>query len=158
MMKSALYVIAALAVLGGQALAAGSDVAALHAADDAWVKAFNGGDVDGVASLYDETAVLLPPGAPPQSGRAAIRAFFAVAIPETAKAGVRFTLGPKPDGGVTGAWGWSSGTYTVADKAGKVVETGKYLSVSRKVGGKWLYVRDTWNGDGAPAPAAPEKK
>lgn len=47
------------------------------------------------------------------------------------------------------------------DKAGKVVETGKYLSVSKKVGGKWLYVRDTWNGDGASVAAAspaPAKK
>jgi hypothetical protein len=49
----------------------------------------------------------------------------------------------------------------VKDKAGKVVETGKYLSVSMKKGGKWLYVRDTWNADSAPAPtesAAPAKK
>jgi len=29
-----------------------------------------------------------------------------------------------------------------------------------KKGGKWLYVRDTWNADGAPTPesAAPAKK
>lgn len=49
--------------------------------------------------------------------------------------------------------GWQSGTYVVKDKAGKVVETGKYLSVSMKKDGKWPYVRDTWNADGAPAPA-----
>jgi hypothetical protein len=33
----------------------------------------------------------------------------------------------------------------VKDKAGKVIESGKYLSVSRKVDKKWLYGRDTWN-------------
>jgi len=49
--------------------------------------------------------------------------------------------------------GWQSGTYAVKDKAGKVVETGKYLSISMKKGGRWLYVRDTRNADGAPAPA-----
>jgi hypothetical protein len=61
--------------------------------------------------------------------------------------------------------GWQSGTYTVTDKSGKVVESGKYLSVSMKKGGKWLYVRDTWNADAAPpqpapasTPAAPPKK
>jgi hypothetical protein len=48
-------------------------------------------------------------------------------------------------------------------QAGKVVETGNYLSVSMKKGGKWLYVRDTWGADGAPAPApapaaAPKKQ
>ena len=45
---------------------------------------------------------------------------------------------------------WSSGTYAVLDKDGKILEVGKYLSVSTKVGGKWLYVRDTWNADRPP--------
>jgi hypothetical protein len=51
--------------------------------------------------------------------------------------------------------GWESGTYTATVK-GAVVETGKFLSVSRKKNGKWLYLRDTWNADAAPAapPAA----
>jgi ketosteroid isomerase-like protein len=130
-----------------------SDTAALHAADEAWAKAYNGGDVDGVANLYDEQAVLMPPGAPAVSGRAAIRAYYAKDIAEASREGVRFVLGANPTGGSSGDWGWSSGTYEVKDKAGKVVEVGKYLSVSRKVGGRWLYVRDTWNADGAPAPA-----
>ena len=30
------------------------------------------------------------------------------------------------------------------------VETGKFLSVSEKVGGEWLYWRDTWNADSPP--------
>ena len=38
-------------------------MAAIHAADSAWEKAYNGGDVEGVVSLYDANAVLLPPGA-----------------------------------------------------------------------------------------------
>jgi ketosteroid isomerase-like protein len=141
--------------------AGAADVAAIHAADSAWEKAYNGGDVEGVVSLYDANAVLLPPGAPPAKGREAIRAFFAKDMAESGKAGVRFILGAKPDGGVSGSWGWSSGTYVVKDKSGKVVETGKYLSVSKKVGGKWLYVRDTWNADGpasAAEPATPQKK
>jgi len=130
-----------------------ADVTALHAADDAWVKAYNGGAVDGVAALYDEHAVLLPPGAPAASGRAAIRAFFAKDLAESAKAGIRFSLGASPAGGVSGDMGWSSGSYTVTDKAGKVLEIGKYLSVSRKIGGRWLYLRDTWNADGPPPTA-----
>jgi ketosteroid isomerase-like protein len=137
------------------------EVAALQAVDQTWVKAYNAGDVDTLASLYDEHAVLLPPGAPGASGRAAIRAFLAKDTAESAKAGVAFSLGPKPAGGVSGDMGWQSGTYVVKDKSGKVIETGKYLSVSMKQGGKWLYVRDTWNSDGPPAPAestAPPKK
>ena len=114
-----------------------------------------------LASLYDEQAVLLPPGAPRVNGRAAIKAFFVKDTAESQKAGVTFILDSKPAGGVSGDLGWQSGVYAVKDKAGKVVETGKYLSVSRKAGGKWLYVRDTWNTDGAPIAAgspAPVKK
>jgi len=152
----------ALALGSGASSAAdtAADVAALHAVDQTWVKAYNAGDADTVASLYDENAVLLPPDAPAASGRGAIRAFLAKDIAESAKAGLVTSLGAKPVAGVSGDLGWASGTYAVKDKSGKVVETGKYLSVSRKKGGKWLYVRDTYNSDGAPAPApaAPEKK
>jgi hypothetical protein len=41
------------------------------------------------------------------------------------------------------------------------VDSGSYLSVSRKSSGKWLLVRDTYNSDRplpAPTPAAAEKK
>ncbi len=156
-------VMVALAVCGIESSAAdpAADVAAMHAVDQVWVKAYNAGDVDTVVSLYDEHAVLLPPGAPGANGQAAIRAFFAKDIAASAKDGVKFSLGAKPDGGVSGDMGWVSGTYVVKDKSGRVVDTGKYLSVSRKKGGKWLYVRDTWNSDGPPAsaePAAPPKK
>jgi len=41
----------------------------------------------------------------------------------------------------SGNMGWESGTYKVTVK-GAVVETGKFLSVSRKKDGKWHYVRD----------------
>ena len=151
------------AVFSIESLAADSakEVAALQAADQSWEKAYNGGNVDAVASLYDEQAVLLPPGAPAVKGRAAIKSFFVKDTAESQKAGVAFILGPNPTGGVSGDMGWQSGTYVVKDKAGKQVEAGKYLSVSRKKDGKWLYVRDTWNADGAPAPAAnpaPAKK
>ena len=137
------------------------EVVALHAVDQAWAKAYNSGDVDGVVSLYDEHALLLPPGSQGANGRAAIRAFFAKDIAGSQKEGIVFVLGPKPDGGVSGDMGWVSGTYVAKDKSGKVVDAGKYLSVSMKKGGKWLYIRDTWNSDGSPAPAesaaAPKK-
>jgi hypothetical protein len=95
------------------------------------------------------------------NGRSAIHAFFKKDVAASAKEGIVFGLGPKPDGGVSGDMGWVSGTYVVKDKSGKVLDTGKYLSVSMKKGGKWLYLRDTWNSDGAqPAAdsaAAPKK-
>jgi len=155
--------IVALAMFSIESMAAdaSTDMTALRAADQSWQKAYNGGNADGVASLYDEQAVLLPPGAPAAKGRAAIKAFFTKDIAESKKAGVVFTLGPDPAGGISGNMGWQSGTYVVKDGAGKVLESGKYLSVSTKKNGTWLYVRDTWNADAAtPAAdtAAPAKK
>lgn len=161
---TSMFGLAVVLLLGGMQ-SSGADpaaeLAAIHAVDDVWVKSFSAGDADAMAAQYDEHAVLLPPGAPTAKGRAAIRAFFAQMISAAAKDGLAFSLDSKPAGGVRGDMGWSSGAYVVKDKAGHVIETGKYLSVSKKKEGKWLYVRDTWNSDGPPAaaaPAAPPKK
>jgi len=137
---------------------AAADVAAMHAVDQYWLKAYNAGDADALAGLYDEKAILMPPGAPAAHGRAAIRMFLAADVAGSTKAGIMFHLGPNPDGGVNGDMGWVSGTYSVTDKSGKTIDTGKYLSVSKKEGGKWRYIRDTWNSDGPPPaqPAAPK--
>ena len=156
-----MVVVLALCGISASAADPASEVAAIHAVDQVWIKAYNAGDADTAASLYDEHAVLLPPSAPAAHGRAAIRAYLAKDMAASAKDGVSLSVGAKPDGGVSGDMGWSSGTYTVKDKSGRVVDTGKYLSVSRKKDGKWLYIRDTWNSDGPPAsaePAAPAKK
>jgi ketosteroid isomerase-like protein len=142
------------ALMSFNALAAGPspDVKALQAADQAWAKAFNAGDAAGLAQLYDKKAILLPPGAPAVTGRAAIKEYLGKEAAEASKAGIAMSLGANPAGAVSGTMGWQSGSYTVKDKAGKVLETGKYLSVSTKKAGKWLYVCDTWNADAAPAP------
>jgi ketosteroid isomerase-like protein len=161
-MTKAALLFAAFLVSGSEAYAAdaSADVAALHAVDQVWLKSYNANDAGTAANLYDEKALLMPPGAPTASGRAAIRAFLASDMAASAKEGIVFHLGSTPDGGTNGDMGWVSGTYSVTDKSGKVIDTGKYLSVSKKENGKWLYVRDTWNSDVAPAqqPATDAKK
>jgi uncharacterized protein (TIGR02246 family) len=142
--------------MAGSALAASpsdADKAAIRAQTASWEKAYNGGDAKGVAAQYAEDALLLPPGAPGVKGRAAILEFFTKDIAGSKAAGAVFVLDPKTDVGVSGNMGWESGTYKVTVK-GAVVDTGKFLSVSRKKDGKWLYIRDTWNSDAPPAPAA----
>ena len=142
-----------LAGLAHAASPASADEAAIRAQTASWEKAYNGGDAKGVAAQYSEDALLLPPGAPGASGRAAILAYFTKDIADSKAGGVVFVINPKTDVGVSGNMGWESGTYKVTVK-GAVVETGKFLSVSRKKDGKWLYIRDTWNSDAPPAPAA----
>jgi uncharacterized protein (TIGR02246 family) len=138
----------------GLAQAASPDESAIRAQTTAWEKAFAAGDAKALAALYAEDALLMPPGAPPVNGRAAIQEFFTKDVAAAKAGGAVFVLNPKTDVGVSGSMGWESGTYKVTVK-GAVVETGKFLSVSRKKDGKWFYLRDTWNADAPPAPPAP---
>ena len=147
----------ALSVMGfahAAAPAAGADEAAIREQTTNWVKAYNGGDAKALAALYAEDSLLMPPGAKTLKGPAAILTYATKDIASSKAAGAVFVVNPKTDVGVSGDLGWESGTYTVTIK-GAVVEAGKFLSVSRKKDGKWLYIRDTWNADAPPAPAAP---
>jgi uncharacterized protein (TIGR02246 family) len=143
--------VGAIASFANAASPASADEAAIRAQSTSWEKAYNGGDAKAVAALYAENALLLPPGASGVSGRAAILEFFTKDIAGSKAAGAVFALNPKTDVGVSGNIGWESGTYKVTVK-GAVVETGKFLSVSHKRNGKWLYLRDTWNADAPPPP------
>lgn len=128
-----------------------ADEAAIRAQTTNWEKAYNAGDAKAVAALYAGDARLLPPGAPAASGRTAILEYFTRDIAGSQAVGAVFVLNHKTDVGVSGNIGWESGTYKAIVK-GAVVESGKFLSVSRKKNGRWLYVRDIWNADAPPAP------
>jgi uncharacterized protein (TIGR02246 family) len=158
MSRRAAGVLALIGSLIGSAHAAppaSADETAIRAQTANWGKAYNGGDAKGVAAQYAEDALLLPPGASSVSGRAAILKFFTKDIAASKAAGVVFVINPKTDVGVSGNIGWESSTYKVTVN-GAVVESGKFLSVSRKKDGKWLYLRDTWNADSPLTAAAPK--
>jgi ketosteroid isomerase-like protein len=60
----------------------------------------------------------------------------------------------RADAGVSGDLAWEWNTFSVTDKAGATVDTGKYVTVYGRRDGKWRIIRDIWNSD-APPPAAP---
>ena len=125
-----------------------------------WVKAYDAGDVEAVVAQYADDAVVMPPGAAAVKGHAAIREYLAKDIAGAKAAGLVFVLGRVNDIGVSGNMAWHSGDFMVTNKSGATVDTGKYLEVWRKAGGKWRILRDIWNSDGptrAPAPSAPAK-
>jgi len=139
---------------------AAAEEAALKAVTAAWLSAYNAGDVEKIVAMYAEDAVLMPPHAPVATGHAAIRAFLTTDTAGAKAAGVKLVPGAAT-AGVAGETGWESGSYTITDASGATVDSGSYLSVSRKSNGKWLYVRDTYNSDRPlppPAPAAAPKK
>ena len=138
---------------------AAAEEAALKAITTAWLNAYNAGDVETIVATYAEDGVLMPPHAPVATGRAAIRAFVTADTAAAKTAGVKIVPGAAT-AGIAGETGWESGSYTITDAAGATVDSGSYLSVARKLNGKWLYIRDTYNSDRplpAPVPAAEKK-
>jgi len=114
-------------------------------------------DGEGMANLYADDALLMPPGAPAQTGRAAIKTFLGEDSAKTRAAGLAIKNGNVTGAEVSGDTGWISGNYTVVDASGAAVDSGSYLSVHRRTNGVWLYTRDIWNSDRAPAPAPAPK-
>ncbi len=131
-----------------------ADEAALKADPVAWMDAYNAGDADGIANLYAEDGILLAPGAQAVTGRAAIRDFIALDIETSKGAGLSFKNDEITGVGVSGDLGWVSGLFSVTDASGATVDNGKYLSVYHRINGDWQLIRDTWNSNAAPAPAA----
>lgn len=137
-----------------------AEEAALKAVTASWLNAYNAGDVETIVATYAEDGVLMPPHGAVAKGQAGIRTFITADTAGAKAAGVKLVPG-EATAGVTGDTGWESGSYTITDASGATVDSGSYLSVSRKVNGKWLYVRDMYNSDRPlppPAPVATTKK
>ena len=131
-----------------------ADEAAIRAADSTWFAAYNAGDVDGVAALYADDAVVSVPGAPPARGSAAIREALARDMEGTSKGGFTLTPSATPETGASGDLGYIWNTFKVTDKSGATVDAGKYLTLAARKDGKWRIIRDIWNSDSPPAPPA----
>jgi ketosteroid isomerase-like protein len=143
-----------------QAPAPATDNAAAHKAKLetdalAWFDHYAKADGDAMANLYAEDALLMPPGAPAVTGRAGIKTFLSQDSANTKAAGLSLQNVSVTGSGINGDLGWISGRYAVLDKSGATVDSGSYLSVHRREAGSWPYIRDIWNSDRPPAPAAP---
>jgi len=131
--------------------ASAADVVAVQDMSKAWYAHYNAHHPDSVAALYAEDAILMMPGVPMARGRDAIRAAYTKDIAAMEKSGNSDNRGNDSNITVSGDTGWESNTYTITDKSGKVIETGKYVTVFGRKDGKWAIVRDIWNNDGSPA-------
>ena len=118
------------------------DKATIQSLSDKFAQAFNAGDAAGVAALYSEEAVILPPGAEMMKGRTAIQAFWKGAAEQLGN-GKLTTLEVKPLGSDRAL---EIGTFSFRTKAPQPQEiTGKYVVVWEKVGNDWKLATDIWN-------------
>ena len=126
--------------------------AQIVAMENGYAKASNARDVDGVAAYYASDAQSLANAEPTRVGMDAIKAGIKKEMDND-------SLGNTISFETTGVWAagiyaTETGTSTVKDKDGKVVTTGKYMTLFELRDGKYIAIRDMWNND-APKTAAP---
>jgi len=123
--------------------------AELAALTDNWENALNAGDVDGLAVVYADDCVIMPPNTEMQVGQAAAREAFGEMI-DAGLTGELDTVKAVAAGGV----GYHAGSYWLRAPDGTVVDRGKFIEGWQKVGGEWKIVHDIWNSDLAPFASA----
>lgn len=116
-----------------------SNVAARAAA---WEQAYNAGNPSGLVELYTDDGCRMPPNAKAVQGKEALMAHFKATATQGQKVTVAVTAAES-----SGALGYGTGTYVVTAADGKHLDHGKWMLVSKKMGGKWKTQCDIWNSD-----------
>ena len=125
-------------------------------ADEAVARAFKANDANALAAAYAEDAVLYPPGAMEQRGRAAIRQGFAdflapFRVPDFITNDTHY----ETSGNVSVGWGRFAILAEARGGGAPMRWEGRYTSGARRVGGKWLLVQDHASMPMTPAPQVP---
>jgi ketosteroid isomerase-like protein len=106
-----------------------------------FMNTFNRGDGAGMGVLYTENGQLLPPNSDFVTGHSAISAFWQGAMNMGIKTAKLETV--ELDG--QGDAAFEVGKYTLGGEGGKVIDSGKFIVVWKRVGSKWKLHRDIWN-------------
>lgn len=111
-----------------------------------WARHWNAGDLDGVAALFTEDAVYLPPHHEAVHGRQDIREYLKVPLSHGVSDLAFDVTYIKQQGPVA----WDVGTYRMTipqNEETKREDHGKYLTVWRRIGETWLIAADAWSSD-----------
>ncbi|MDP2325909.1 MAG: DUF4440 domain-containing protein [Gammaproteobacteria bacterium] len=127
-----------------------TDEAAIRAAGDGWTGAFKASDPAALAAVYAADAVFMPETAETAKGRAAIGEFLKVYLGLLAEGNYTRKVSSAVDVEVAGDFAVRSGTYAITEADGNLMDTGKWLEVWRKRGGKWSISKAMWNSDNLP--------
>jgi ketosteroid isomerase-like protein len=124
-------------------------VAALRAADAAWLRAYRARNAEQAASFYDKRGAMLAPNAPILTGKGALANFIAKSF---ALRNYQISWRPKQvDVARSGELGYTSGVYRMSfcDPSGRTFsDKGKYLMVWKKQSdGSWKVLFDMSSSD-----------
>jgi uncharacterized protein (TIGR02246 family) len=122
-----------------------ADREAIRAVSQQWTERILARDFAGLAALYSEDAVFMPPNEPAVDGRANIQAWMESFPPVTAMDLQIVEIEGRGDL----AYVWGSYTLTVAMPGAEPVEdTGKFIEIRRRApDGTWPLARDIFNSD-----------
>ena len=121
--------------------------AALEAANVKFSAAVAKGDSAALAALYTHDAQLLPAGSDILQGTQAIQQFWQAGI-DSGISGMKLTTVEVFAHGPTAT---EVGQYELRNKAGTVIDRGKYIVVWRQESGKWKLLRDMFSTNTPPA-------
>ncbi|HVO63840.1 MAG TPA: nuclear transport factor 2 family protein [Terriglobales bacterium] len=123
-----------------------SAAATIRRIGDEWARHWNAGELDGVVAAYAEDAVYLPPHHEAVHGREAIRDYVRVPLGHGVSDLAFEVTYIKQEGSIA----WDVGTYRMTvprNDGSRNEDRGKYLTVWRRIGNKWLIVADAWSSD-----------
>jgi uncharacterized protein (TIGR02246 family) len=113
--------------------------------DEAWLDAYKAADFDRLAAIYADDALVMPTFSEPVQGREAIRNFFAESVKDVPKRSMALkSLRVEASSALL----MDSGEYTFdgVSTEGKPLHTvGNYITVFKKVDGKWRTAIEIWN-------------
>lgn len=98
-------------------------------------------DATGMAQLYTQDAMLMPPGAPTQQGHTAIGGFWKMAMDLGIKT-AKLTTTQIDELDETAI---ETGEFELGGLDGQILDKGKYLVVWKKEKGNWRLSKDIWN-------------
>jgi ketosteroid isomerase-like protein len=114
---------------------------AIEAANAQFSAAAAKGDGAGLAALYSKEGQVMPAGSDPVRGTEAIQKFWQGAL-DSGVAGVGLKTIDLYGHGPTVT---EVGEYELRDKAGKVLDHGKYIVIWQHTDGKWQLLRDMFS-------------
>lgn len=115
-----------------------------------WARHWNAGELDEVVAAYAADAVYLPPHHAAVHGRDSIREYLKAPLGHGVSDLAFDVTYIKQQGPVA----WDVGTYRMnvpLNDGTKKEDRGKYLTVWRRVGKKWLIAADAWSSDLPPS-------
>ena len=143
--------VAAVALLAGcqQAAVQPNSPAALEdirLLNNQFLKAFNAKDAAGVAAVYAEDAMLMPPNTPAVTTRPAIQFFTSTQFTPD----VTGMLLNASENVVMGDYAYSMGYYTILGANNSTLDHGKFVEILKHGPDGWRIYRDIYNSDNPP--------